>query len=372
MIRNVKIENYRCFENVSMSFKDLSIIVGKNNAGKSTLIEILRIISIIVSRCSNLNFRMAPDWLDFNPTYVGISPSISNMNISTKNLFHMYGDPPSKISVTFSNKVRIEAYIGEDGEIFSIIYNQKGDIVNSKHQARKLNLRAVNILPQISPLQEQEFVLKYKTVQSGIDTYLSSRHFRNQIRYNYKNFKKFRELSEISWRGLAIRELDGLNAFEGEPISLIVSDNNFSAEIGWMGHGLQMWLQTIWFLSKSAYNSTIILDEPDVYMHADLQRKLIRLLKGKYKQIMIATHSVEIMSEVEPENILPVDFSLNNLEYANKPPMVQQIIENIGSVHNLEIARIFSHKKFLIVEGDFDDTKGSPINKFGFYMGEIV
>lgn len=95
----------------------------------------------------------------------------------------------------------------------------------------------------------------------------------------------------------------------------------------------------------------------DVYMHADLQRKLIRLLKGKYKQIFIATHSIEIMSEVEPENILPIDSSLQKLEYANKTPMVQQIIENIGSVHNLEIVRIFSHKKFLIVEGDSDDTK---------------
>ena len=37
--------------------------------------------------------------------------------------------------------------------------------------------------------------------------------------------------------------------------------------------------------------------------------------------------------------------------------MVQEIIENIRSVHNIEIARIFSNKKFLIVEGDSDDTK---------------
>jgi predicted ATP-dependent endonuclease of OLD family len=124
-----------------------------------------------------------------------------------------------------------------------------------------------------------------------------------------------------------------------------------------MGHGLQMWLQTMWFLSRCDDNSTVILDEPDVYMHADLQRRLIRFIKGKYKQIIIATHSVEIMAEVEPENILPIESSKSKLIYANKTPIVQKIIDEIGSVHNLEIARLFSHKKFLIVEGDVDDIK---------------
>lgn len=244
-----------------VEFKDSTIIVGKNNAGKSTLIEVLRIISIIANRCTNLNFRSCPIWLDLNPKYVGVSPSIANLEISTKNLFHLYGEPPSKISVNFSNKSRFEIFVGENAELFALIYNQKNELVTSKHQARLLNLRPVNILPQISPLQESEAVLKHNTVQSSVDTYLASRHFRNQIKYNYQHFKRFRDLAELSWRGLAIRELDGRAAFEGSNLSLIVSDNGFSAEIGWMGHGLQMWLQTIWFLAKCSDDSVVILDE---------------------------------------------------------------------------------------------------------------
>jgi len=357
MIRKVKLENYRCFENTTVVFQDITILVGKNNAGKSTLIEALRIISIVANRCYNLNYKKSPDWIDLSPQFVGVSPSISNLDISTKNLFYLYNDPPAKISVTFSNKVKFDIYIGNEADIFAVIFNQNGKIVTSKHQARKLNLREVNILPQITPIQREETVLRYTTVRSGIDTNLSSRHFRNQIKYNYKYFPKFRELSELSWRGLGIKDLDGRTAFEGRPLNLMVRDGMFSAEIGWMGHGLQMWLQTMWFLAKSDNDSTVILDEPDVYMHADLQRKLIRLLKVRYKQIIIATHSVEIMSEVEPENIIPVDSTMTKLSYANKTPIVQQIIENIGSVHNLEIVRLFSHKKFLIVEGNYDDTK---------------
>ncbi|TSA30088.1 MAG: ATP-dependent endonuclease [Ignavibacteriales bacterium] len=357
MLRKVKIENYRCFEDTVVDFQNTSIIVGKNNAGKSTLIEILRIISVVGNRCNNLNYRVSPDWIDLQPTYVGVSPSLSNLDISTKNLFYMYGEPPAKITATFSNKVRFEIYLGTEAEIFAVIFDQNNKVVSSKHQANKLNLRIINVLPQISPIQREETVLKYATVHSGFDTYLMSRHFRNQIRYNYQNFNKFKDLSELTWKGLGISDLDGRTAFEGSSLTLIVRDGLFTAEIGWMGHGLQMWLQTMWFLARSNEDSIIILDEPDVYMHADLQRRLIRVLKGRYKQIMIATHSIEIMSEVEPENILLVDSTKDKLTYADKTPMVQQIIEGIGSVHNIEIVRIFSHKKFLIVEGDYDDTK---------------
>ena len=31
MIRRIHLENYRCYENNSIYFKDLSIVVGKNN-----------------------------------------------------------------------------------------------------------------------------------------------------------------------------------------------------------------------------------------------------------------------------------------------------------------------------------------------------
>jgi hypothetical protein len=94
-----------------------------------------------------------------------------------------------------------------------------------------------------------------------------------------------------------------------------------------------------------------------VYMHADLQRRLIKLIKNSYKQVIVATHSVEIMSEVEPENILPINNTKTRQDYANKAPIVQKIVDEIGSVHNIEIARMFSYNKFLIVEGEKEDVK---------------
>ena len=252
---------------------------------------------------------------------------------------------------------RIKVYVGDDAEIFAVIFDNSNKVILNKKDANSIDIPLINILPQISPLLQEEKIIKFQTVQSNLLTRLSSRNFRNQLNYYYSDYEKFRDLAENTWKGLGIHKLDNQNGFAGEPLSLFVRDNNFPAEIGWMGHGLQMWLQTIWFLARASENSTVILDEPDVYMHADLQRKLIRLIKKRYKQVIVATHSVEIMSEVEAENILPIDSRKEKQSYANKAPIVQGIIDNIGSVHNLEIARLFSNKKFFIVEGDSEDVK---------------
>lgn len=355
MFKKLLLENYRCFEKTEISFRELTIIVGKNNAGKSTLIEALRILSLVTNRCKKINYTPPPSWLKLKEDTLGISPSLSNLEISPRGIIFMYGDGPAKITAEFENNIRFTIYINEDTDIFATITSQ-GLNVESKKFATNLKLKDINILPQISPLLKNETIIKYETVQKNLPTYLSSRNFRNQLYYFPTEFDKFKELAEKTWQGLQITNNNKNIRTQGD-LFFYVRDNRFEAEIGMMGHGLQMWLQTMWFLSRSQPSSTIILDEPDVYMHADLQRRLIKLIKNEYNQVIVATHSVEIMSEVEPENILPIDNSKSKQSYANKAPIVQMIVDEIGSVHNIEIARMFSSSKFLVVEGEKDDVK---------------
>lgn len=109
----------------------------------------------------------------------------------------------------------------------------------------------------------------------------------------------------------------------------------------------------MWFLARTANSRTIILDEPDVYMHADLQRRLIRLLKlDESRQIIIATHSAEIMAEVEADEVLLVDRKRRASSFAGSMPTVQKILEHVGGVHNLAFARLANSKVLLLVEGN--------------------
>ena len=330
----------------------MTVIVGRNNAGKSTIIEALRLISIVVSRYQSSNFSNVPEWLDIPKSNRGISPSLKNLGFNFKTVFHRYGQPPAIIKAIFDTKHTISIYIGPEGKIHAVIKNPNGKIINNKGKAKKVNLPKASTLPFVGPLSYEEKILTSEYVRSTMSTSLAPIHFRNELNLFYEYFNDFKKYTENSWPGLRIRELQGQGEFLENNLALMVQDGDFVAEIGWMGHGLQMWLQTMWFLTLRKENSTIILDEPDIYMHADLQRKLIRLLRNFKKQIIIATHSIEILSEVEPEEVLIIDRKKKESNFTTSLPAVQQVVNFIGGIHNLQLTRLWNSRQCVFVEGD--------------------
>ncbi|WP_268125078.1 ATP-dependent nuclease [Roseivirga pacifica] len=357
MLKTLKLENYRGYDEHEIDLRELTIVVGKNNAGKSTLIEALRLISLVTNRYKTAPYRSVPSWLGIPLVNTGVSPSLQRIDFSYENIYHSYGDPPAIITAVFLNNTKVKIYFAGEKRFHAVLFDNKGNVC-SKTGLANLDLPIINILPQISPLISDEKVLNEEYVRLNVDSPTSSRHFRNQLNYLKQHYKKFKNLIEETWEGLRILEYNAGNRIEEKNPYLLIQEGVFTTEISMMGHGLQMWMQTMWFLARCNSNSTVILDEPDVYMHADLQRKLIRLLRNEFNQVVIATHSIEIMSEVEPESILVIDRNKSKSIFASDFNAVQKVLLNIGSIHNIALARLWSARKFLIVEGkDIDILK---------------
>jgi energy-coupling factor transporter ATP-binding protein EcfA2 len=352
MLTELQLNNFRCFDNHIIPLRPTTIIVGRNNAGKSTIVEALRLISIVVSRYQSLNYSDVPSWLDIPTRYRGISPSLKNMGFNFRTVFHRYGEPPAIIKAIFDTHHTITIYIGPEDKIFAVMVNPNGSPITNKGNARNVLLPEVSALPFVGPLKYSETILTPDYVNSTMSTSLAPLHFRNELNLFYEKFNDFASYAEKSWPHLRILELQGQGGFPENELSLLVQDGDFAAEIGWMGHGLQMWLQIMWFLTLTEDHQTIILDEPDIYMHADLQRKLIRLLRKFEKQVIIATHSIEILSEVEPEEILIIDNKKNESKFTTSLPAVQQVINLIGGIHNLQLTRLWNSRQCVFVEGD--------------------
>jgi len=355
MIKELRLQNFRGFNDHLVHLKPFSILVGKNNAGKSTIVEALRLVSIITNRYAALNFHSVPDWLDISRYKRGVRPYLEGLGINFVSMFHKYGEPPAKLTATFLGNESIEIYLGKDEKIHALLYDSQRRLIDTKSKALKIRIPQVEILPQIGPLSVNEYVLGEEYVRRAMFSSLSSIHFRNQLNIYYKQFfSTFKKQAEESWNGLQMWDFQGRGAMPGEKneLNLMVRDGDFVAEVGWMGHGLQMWLQIMWFLTLSEASETVILDEPDVYMHADLQRKLIKLLKNKFPQVIITTHSVEIMSEVDADNIIVIDRTNSDSRFVNSLPDLQRVINQIGSVHNIQLARLWSAKHFILVEGE--------------------
>lgn len=353
MIEKLELENYRCFSGHTISFKEKNVIVGENNAGKSTIIEALRLVSIIASRYKNINYHSAPEWLDLPFRAKGIKPSLKEYDFNFQSIFYRYGSPPSKITAKFTNGTKIIVYINSDENIFALIKDSDGNIIKTKSQANKILIPNILILPQITSLKLEEKKLTDDYIHKATFSNLSSQHFRNQLLLYEEEFEKFKYLVETTWDGCEIDSLTKNDDPISPVISLLIRDNDFVAEVGWMGHGLQMWIQIMWFLSFATEDDIVILDEPDVYMHADLQRKIIKIVnENDFLQTMVTTHSVEIISEVDPENILIVDKVRSESKFANSIPSVQKLIDNIGCLHNIQLTRFWKCKKCILVEGN--------------------
>lgn len=351
LLKKIQLENFKCYKKATINFKELTVIVGENNAGKSCLIEALRLVSRAAQGAKKRTYTTPPTELDLPLIIKGFYIDTQKLRIDLGIIIYRYNSSNyAKISAFFSDKSKIEIYLNSE-HAFAVIYDSDNKIIKTRQQAEKLTIDKIGILPQIGPIRENEKYLTKETVASDRDTYLSSLHFRNEI-YLWKDefFDYFKQSAEETWPGLRIDSLEFI-PFRDEFIHLLVQDNAFSAEIGKMGNGLQMWLQIIWFLARSKDAGLIILDEPDVYMHSDMQRKVLELVKSKFPQIIIATHSLEIISRVETECILEINKKDKTMRYASDYISAQKIIDDIGGVQNLSLINLGRQRRCLFVEG---------------------
>ena len=135
-------------------------------------------------------------------------------------------------------------------------------------------------------------------------------------------------------------------------ILALVRDKDFCAEIKNYGSGLQMWLQILWFLCKiDQTDCTVVLDEPDVYIHADLQRKLYQLVTNRFEQVIIATHSIEIINETDLSNILCIDKKLKKFSFCKDKTALGEILSSIGTNQNFTFTKLQRYNKCLFIEG---------------------
>ena len=352
MLIELELRTFKCFRRHNIPFRPTSIIVGRNNAGKSTIAEALRLVSIILGRFEYLPFKNVPGWLDAPKVELGVSPSLQNQEFNFASVFHSYSDPPAEIVARFTGGSSMKIYIGGENRVHAVIRDGRRTVVSTKAHAKRLRLPEIDILPQIAPLKSNEQILQPDYVRQNLSSTLAPLHFRNQLNLLYdRSFREFKQISESTWPRLQVQELLGRGRRPGSDLELMLRNDDFVGEVRLMGHGLQMWLQIMWFLARCRGSSTVILDEPDIYMHADVQRKLIRLLRGRHSQVIVATHSVEIMSEVMADEILVVDRDRRQATFTTDVPAVQQVIDQIGGVHNLQLARLWHARRCLFVEG---------------------
>ncbi|MBI4202292.1 MAG: ATP-binding protein [Chloroflexi bacterium] len=150
-------------------------------------------------------------------------------------------------------------------------------------------------------------------------------------------------------------------------LAMFCLEGRMTRELYWLGFGFQAWCQMLTHLARAAEASVIVIDEPDIYLHPDLQRRLLSMLREAGPDVVIATHSSEIVAEAEPSELVTMNQHDGSARRLKSPDMVKGALESIGSIHNLALTRLARSRHVLYVEGEdfrlirqFARKKGHP------------
>ena len=94
------------------------------------------------------------------------------------------------------------------------------------------------------------------------------------------------------------------------------------------------------------------MDEPEVYLHPDLQRRVVQLVDSiNVQQFIVASHSVDILNEFEPDDVLYIEKSTVRGRRLDSLTDVQRVTTALGSSLNSYFAKLARSHVGLFVEG---------------------
>ena len=88
-------------------------------------------------------------------------------------------------------------------------------------------------------------------------------------------------------------------------------EDRMTRELYWAGFGFQIWCQLLTHVSRAKDATLLIVDEPEVYLHPDVQRQLLGILRDTGPDIVFATHSTDRGGQLGPHAAVRADAGLS-------------------------------------------------------------
>ena len=299
-IQNITFNHYKALENFSVAIEHINILTGLNNSGKSTVLGSLRVLAVALRTAR----KKKPERIALTDSHCfGYRIKESQVPISLENVATNYVDGTSKISFELTNGNFLHLIFDEEAGCVLIPESKNGGISTAGDFKSQFPI-GLTVIPVLGPVEHRETLREVETVTSSLATHRASRHFRNYWYHFPDGFDGFVQLIESTWPGMRIQrpEING-----GNDLSMFVSEDRIDRELYWVGFGFQIWCQLLTHLHRADPSTMIVIDEPEVYLHPEIQRRLLQVLKSTGADILVATHSIEIIGEAEPHEVLIID-----------------------------------------------------------------
>lgn len=347
-ITSITFENFRGFERYSLSLKHVNVLVGNNNAGKSTVLAGLRLLA---AGLRTANARSPELWPGVGGARrLGYRLPTADLPISLSTIHTDDREVDSTVVTRLSNQSQLTLFFPRDGGAFLFV-EREGRIPRSPKEFKRDVPVSITPVPVLGPVEDDEQLVEPATLQRGLATHRAARHFRNYWRANSDSFDEFRALIEETWPGLSVTPPVLEYGVGPACLRMFCTERKMRRELYSVGFGFQVWCQLLTHVLRGRDSTLMLVDEPEIYLHPDLQRRLLVILREAGPDILLATHSAEVISDADPSEVVLVNKARRSAKRLTDERDVQTVLDTIGSVQNVALAQLAKNRRLLFVEG---------------------
>ena len=184
MLRSLRLTHYKGFRDFTATFGNRALLVGPNNAGKTTIITALRICALLLANAKRRN----PELIrrdDTRSRQVRAYPlRPPGGRFAFENLRHEFRQAETWLTLTFKNNAKLYAVWPEADDEDPYFYLEHIEGIQPPSIAVIRNqYSSIGIVPTLTPVEQDERVLSEEHIEANLGTRLVSKHFRNQLYY---------------------------------------------------------------------------------------------------------------------------------------------------------------------------------------------
>lgn len=361
----VDFHRFKALERFALHLRAFNILVGPNNAGKSTILAAFRILATAMRRATARSPAMIPG--PNGPT-LGYLVDLSAISVAEENIFFNYDDTtPATVRFRISNGNELLLYFPAQGACYLIAESQGNRVTSPKAFRSQFNCQ-IGFVPILGPVEHNEPLYEREAARLAMFSYRAARNFRNIWFHFPDRFEEFRRLLTETWPGMDIERPVVDHSYERARLHMFCPEGRIPRELFWSGFGFQVWCQMLTHVIQSSDVSLFLIDEPDIYLHSDLQRQLVGMLRNLGPDILVATHSTEIISEAETDDIVLVDKLRKSARRIKQPAQLADVFELLGSNVNPILTQLAKTRRVVFVEGKDFQILGRIAGKLGHHV----
>lgn len=360
---SVEFHRFKAFKSFKLDLRRFNVLVGPNNAGKSTVLAAFRMLAHAMRRAESKKAELLNGPNGMAP---GHPVDLTQISVAEENLFYDYdAEQPAWIKFWLSSGNTLTLHFPDHGTC-RLFPDAQGSPCNSPKTFKAQFRCPIGFVPILGPVEQVEELNEKETARRALFNYRAARNFRNTWYHFPDQFEKLRELVQSTWVGMDVSLPEVNRTHQHARLEMWCPEARKPREIAWSGFGFQVWCQMLSHVVRSSEASIFLIDEPDIYLHSDLQRQLVSILRQLGPDVVIATHSTEIVSEAETEDIVLVDKRRGRSRRLRRPDQLGEVFRSLGSSMNPVITQIAKTKRVLFVEGDDFRVISRFARKLGF------